>query len=285
MQNDEITAENTGQPDSGRIWWLAGAAGLLGICCLAGLGVFALALLLTPAVKTIYSSRVLQAGAQATATPAPSPAGAPSIAVLAPAPFHYPTPQDNSIGDPAAPVRIVEFGDFQCPYCARFWGQTEKSLISNYVATGKVFFTYRSVVFIGPESKRAGEAAYCAAEQDKFWQYHDYLFVNQGQENSGTFTTNNLLAFAGALKLDRKRFATCLSTEKYATRIGRDAADAAKAGVTGTPAFLIDGQLVLGSQSYAELSSIIDGLLNSPQQVFPPGQGQNGLEAQALFAR
>ena len=259
MEINPLAENNPDRPQRGWFWWLLGGAGLLGICCLP----FLVVLVLTAALGSpLTGSYTFKQYYWSSLTPLPDLAGStplapdstPSIAVLSPAPFDYPNPKENSIGDPNAPITIVEFGDFQCPYCAGFWSDTEKSLIKNYVASGKVYFTYRSIEFVGPESQRAAEAAYCAADQGKFWPYHDFLFANQAQENSGTFAENNLLAFARAMGLDQAQFTACLSSRKYRQRVAQDGNAAARAGVLGTPAFLIDGRLLEGAQSYQALS-------------------------------
>ncbi len=115
---------------------------------------------------------------------------------------NYPLPTGNrvnvdsgslpALGDPNAPVAVVEFADFQCPFCERFFSTTESDLIKNYVNTGKIRFIFRNFSFLGPDSTTAAEGAYCANEQGKFWEYHNYLYQHQGPENSGTFSQANL---------------------------------------------------------------------------------------------
>lgn len=95
-------------------------------------------------------------------------------------------------GNANAPVTIVEFADFQCPFCERFYTQTEKQIIDTYVKTGKAKFIFRNYAFLGPDSTTAAEAAYCANEQGKFWQFHNFMYEHQGQENSGWTTKANL---------------------------------------------------------------------------------------------
>ena len=151
-----------------------------------------------------------------------------------------PMVNDNSMGDPNAPIKIEEFSDFQCPYCARFYEETEWQIAQSYVADGTVQFTYRSFGgFIGPESQAAAEAAYCAGDQNKYWEYHDILFANQTGENVGAYTDRRLQAFAEALLLDMEAFNECFDSNIYADRVQQDYVDGSAAGVTGTPAFLI----------------------------------------------
>jgi protein-disulfide isomerase len=192
------------------------------------------------------------------------------IATIAVTPGERPMVNDNAMGDPNAPIKIEEFSDFQCPYCARFHEETEAQLTDSYVADGTVYFVYRSFGdFIGPESKAAAEAAYCAGDQGKFWEYHDILFANQTGENVGAFADRRLQAFAESLSLDMDAFNTCFSSGKYADRVAQDKADGTAAGVTGTPAFLltytVNGQqkqsLIAGAYPFSEFQSRIDTAL------------------------
>jgi len=182
-----------------------------------------------------------------------------------------PMVNDNAMGDPNAPIKIQEFSDFQCPYCARFHEETEQQIADTYVADGTVYFVYRSFGnFIGAESKAAAEAAYCAGDQGKFWEYHDILFSNQTGENVGAFADRRLQAFAEALSLDMDAFNSCLSSNKYADRVNQDMVDGTAAGVTGTPAFLItytvNGEekqrFIAGAYPFSEFQTQIEGALS-----------------------
>jgi protein-disulfide isomerase len=147
---------------------------------------------------------------------------------------------DNGMGDPNAPVKLEEFSDFQCPYCAQFSIQTEAQLINAYVETGQVYFVYRSFgEFIGTESRAAAETAYCAGDQGKFWEMHDLLFANQTGENVGNFTNKRLTAFAEKLGLDMGKFTTCFNGGTYSDRVDQDAVDGLAAGIKATPSFVL----------------------------------------------
>lgn len=173
-----------------------------------------------------------------------------------------PNPVRNNLGDPNAPVKIVEFSDFQCSACGVFYQNTEEALINEFVATGKVYFTYRTMgVWIGAESDLAGQAAYCAADQAKFWEYHDILFANQGAENAGLFSQQRLQAFAEELNLDMGDFNDCLSSGKYRSQTTQDRSDGDAAGVTGTPTFFINGKAVKGAVDIATMRSEIEAAL------------------------
>lgn len=171
--------------------------------------------------------------------------------------------QSNAMGNPNAPVHIIEYGDFQCPYCLKFWSQTEPQLIEEYVNTDKVYFEYRSVgAFIGLESGWAAEGAYCAGDQGKFWEYHDTLFANWTGENTGDFTKDKLVTYAKALNLDMEMFESCISEEKHKGTVEQDAADAEANGVRATPTFFINGVKFEGSQSFSILKDLIEQALN-----------------------
>ena len=155
-------------------------------------------------------------------------------------PFPRPQTQANTAGDPNAPIKIEEFSDFQCPVCARFYQDIEPELIQTYVATGTVYFVYRSMgEFIGPESVAAAEAAYCAGDQNKFWEMHDTIFANHSGENVGDYTNRRLKSFAETIGLDMGEFNSCLDGGKYRDEVNQDAVDGRAAGVTGTPSFLL----------------------------------------------
>jgi protein-disulfide isomerase len=152
----------------------------------------------------------------------------------------YPQANDNSMGDPEAPVTITEFSDFQCPYCQKFALGTETQLVDAYVKTGKVRFIYRSMGgWIGPESLAAANAAYCAGEQNQYWPYHATIFANWAGENQGNLTNDRLIQFASGLSLDMQSFRSCVESGKYNARANQDQADGYAAGVQGTPFFLI----------------------------------------------
>ncbi|MBI2331250.1 MAG: thioredoxin domain-containing protein [Chloroflexi bacterium] len=160
--------------------------------------------------------------------------------IVTPEQFSRPNADFNAAGDPNAPITITEYSDFQCPYCRIFFENTEALLMEKYVATGTVYFVYKSVgEFIGAESKAAAQAAYCAGDQGKFWEMHDILFSNQTGENVGAYADRRLEAFADAIGLDRDQYDECFSTSKYADLADQDAADATAAGIQATPSFIL----------------------------------------------
>ncbi len=168
-------------------------------------------------------------------------------------PFAYPQVNGNAVGNPDAPVQIIEYSDFQCPFCANFATGAEKQIIDNYVTSGKVYFVYRSFgKYIGQESVAAAEAAYCAGDQGKFWEYHDMLFANQTGENVGDFTDKRLQAFANALGLNMNQFNSCYSSHKYRDRVNQDQVDGKNAGASVTPSFIINGKLIPGALPFSD---------------------------------
>ncbi len=171
--------------------------------------------------------------------------------------------QSNSMGDPNAPIHIIEYGDFQCPFCLKFWSETEPQMIEEYVNTGKVYFEYRSVgAFLGPESGWAAQGAYCAGDQNKFWEYHDTLFTNWTGENVGDFTQDKLIEYAKALDLNMEEFKSCISAEKHKGTVDQDAAQAEADGVHATPTLFINGIIYEGTLPFHALKYIIDQALN-----------------------
>ncbi len=167
-------------------------------------------------------------------------------------------------GSPDAPVVMVEFADFQCPYCGHFALDSEPRITAAYIDSGRVRFGYQHFAFLGPESGWAAEASECADEQGAFWEYHDLLFRRQAGENQGAFSKDNLKALAGELTLDRAAFDDCLDSGKYAELVQSETQAAQSIGVRSTPTFVINGQPVLGAQPFSVF-----------QQYFEAALGQN----------
>ncbi|MGH9785714.1 MAG: thioredoxin domain-containing protein [Terriglobia bacterium] len=156
------------------------------------------------------------------------------------------------LGDANAPVTIVEFSDFQCPFCQRAY-PVVKALLAKY--EGRVKLAYRDFPLreIHPQAQIASQASRCAGEQDKFWEYHDLLF-----ENFGRLDKPALLEHAASLGLDRGKFDECLSSGKFDPRIEEDLKAGEQAGVSGTPAFFINGVFLNGAQPAAAFEKIIE---------------------------
>ncbi|MGB6837705.1 MAG: DsbA family protein [Dehalococcoidia bacterium] len=167
----------------------------------------------------------------------------------------------NTCGDEDAPVKIIEYSNYQCSYCGRFARETKPEIEREYVATGKVQLEFRNVAAEGQASGLAAEAAECANEQGRFWAYHDMLYENQQNLSEGA-----LKGFAGELGLDREAFDECLDSHKYTDLIRQQREEAAEAGVEGTPSFLVNGELVRGYLSFEDFRPIIERALAKAQE-------------------
>ncbi len=162
------------------------------------------------------------------------------------------------LGGADAPVTIIEFSDFQCPFCARFVEQAMPQIKEDYIDTGKVKMVFRNFPLRFHENaESAALAAECANEQGRFWEYHDKIFQNQAY-----LGMDNYRAWAVELGLNAGQFNSCLDSGKYAENVQKDAEDGAKAGVTGTPTFFVNGQKIVGAQPYSAFKIAIDNALN-----------------------
>ncbi len=174
----------------------------------------------------------------------------------------------NTVGYPNAPVKMVIFSDFQCPFCVKFANETEPSIYENFVKTGKVFLVYVPYGpggnYIGPESEAAANAAYCAAEQGKFWEYKDFVYANHTGENVGDYTNKRLMAFAENLGLDMGQFKDCFKSQKYEEKLNEGIAEGRALGAGGTPAFIFNNgaAILTGALPYEKFASQIEALMN-----------------------
>lgn len=158
---------------------------------------------------------------------------------------------DPYLGPEDAPVVMIEFSDYRCPYCARFATTTLESLLEHY--DGQLRFVYRDFPVLGNASYEAALATECADDQDAFWPFHDLMFANQQNLSRDTY-----LAFAEQLELDTDTFQTCLNEATHAAEVSADFEAARAAGASGTPAFFINGQFVNGAQPLEVFTAIID---------------------------
>lgn len=162
-------------------------------------------------------------------------------------------------GNANAKVTIVEFADFRCPFCERFFTDTKPQIFKDYVDTGKVKFIFRNYQFLGDASVVAGNAAECANEQDKFWEFHDWLYKNQPPESdTSIYNVDGMTNAATTLGLNTDQFRNCLSTKKYNDNVTRDMQEGQKIGTSGTPTFYINGRQLVGAQPYSAFKVIID---------------------------
>jgi protein-disulfide isomerase len=172
---------------------------------------------------------------------------------------------DAVLGSVNAPVTIVEFSDFQCLFCRKFWVETMPQLKKTYIDTGKVKFVYRDFPLssIHPSAEASAEASECAADQNKYWEMHDIIFSEQAKKGTGTiqYTVNDLKKWAGQIGLDTTKFNSCLDSGKYKSEVEKDTQDAAAIGISGTPAFVIGSKIISGAYPFSEFQKAIDAEL------------------------
>jgi protein-disulfide isomerase len=166
---------------------------------------------------------------------------------------HVSEDDDPWIGAKDAKVVIVEFSDYACPYCAKFALEVEKKIVENYKNTVKLVF--RDFPVHGESSYKAAEAANCAREQGKFWEYHYLLFERQKEWYNNV---SKFLDYAEELGLDSEKFRECLDSGKYRQEVEKDFMDGVSYGVQGTPTFFINDDMVIGYRSYEEFTRLIE---------------------------
>lgn len=185
--------------------------------------------------------------------------------IVTPEPHDWPDGEDTAMGDPDAPITIVEYSDFQCPFCRRFHEDTLPQILENHVRTGEVYFEYRNFPFLGQESIEAANASLCAAQQGAFWTYADYLFANQTGENVGAFTEARLQAIAQEIGLSMDQFEQCSSRNELQSQVQAQYAQGLDQGVNSTPTFFVDGQMIRGAVPYSDFQSVIQQQLETTQ--------------------
>ncbi len=185
-------------------------------------------------------------------------------------PISRPQADGTALGDANAPVLIEVWEDFQCPACQNFSHNVEPLVVQNLVETGKARYVFRHFPFLDDqavtkESDQAANASMCAAEQGRFWDYHDLLFANWNGENAGAFSDKRLVAFAESLGLDMEKFNACFKENRYKDQIDKDRADGTRAGVTGTPSVFVNGKIVSPGfvPSYDDIAKAVDEALNT----------------------
>ena len=196
-------------------------------------------------------------GAQVTAptgnAPSPSPAPAPPARLES-----VDEDDDPFLGDANAPVTIVSFEDYQCPFCKRAFDQTFPLLKRDYIDTGKVKYVYRDFpLSFHPQANSAAEASECADDQGKFWDYHDAIFNNQNRLGRDLY-----IELADQLNLDVDKFTQCIDTGEFRQEVQADASYGSQIGVSGTPTFFINGIKLVGAQPYAAFQQVIEAELS-----------------------
>jgi len=167
------------------------------------------------------------------------------------------------LGDKDAPVTLIEFSDMQCPFCRSFYTSAYQQIKKDYIDTGKVVMYYRHYpLSFHPAAQKSAEALECANDQDRMWQFHDLMFDKQQalDPSGGTveYTVDDIKAWAAELGMNTSQFNECLDTDKYADKVDSDLADGTAAGVSGTPAFFVNGTSLVGAQPYESFKAIID---------------------------
>lgn len=170
------------------------------------------------------------------------------------------------LGDPSAPITIVEFGDYQCHQCYNWFHNTKPAIVEDYIETGKANLVFVDLAFLGRDSPKAAQASYCAEDQEMYWEYHDILYMSQESKiDSGWANTERLKAFAFSLGLDMELFDSCLDSGKYSKRVQYNIQQARDHGVRGTPGFFIvgpDGQEQLGgAQPFSVFKQVLDKMI------------------------
>jgi len=170
------------------------------------------------------------------------------------------------LGDPNAPITIVEFGDYQCHQCYNWFHDTKPSIMRDYIETGKANLVFVDLAFLGRDSPKAAQASYCAEDQEMYWEYHDSLYNSQESKiDNGWANSERLKAFAFSLGLDMELFESCLDSGKYSKRVQYNTQQARDHGVRGTPGFFIvgpDGQQQLGgAQPFSVFKQILDPMV------------------------
>ena len=165
--------------------------------------------------------------------------------------------QEDKMGAETAIITIEEFSSYSCNHCQNFALNFEDYFVQNFVATGVLSWHYYPVTYDDPTLNLASKATYCAMEQNKFWEYRDVVFANQGAAFFYPYTETSLTSFALALDLDQDSFDQCLSSSAYDDKISANAELVQQAGITGTPTFRINGEtLVVGADPSALLTAI-----------------------------
>lgn len=223
-------------------------------------------------VKTTFGT---QSGSQVNiVTPFPQGGTANQPTTNTPNTIKVSVDDDPVLGDPDAPVTMIEFSDFECPFCKRSFEQILPSLKQDYIETGKVKFVYRDLPlpFHNPLATQEALAANCARDQggdETYFKYHDEIF-NRTKSNGRGLTTDGLYTIANDLKLKEKTFKSCLDSEKYKDEVTKDLQEANAAGATGTPTFfigkstpdgIIDGEIIIGAVPYTSIKPVIEKYL------------------------
>ncbi len=173
---------------------------------------------------------------------------------------------DPVLGEAKAPVTIIEFSDFQCPFCRKFWRETLPEIKKNYIDSGQVKLVYRDFPLpMHPAAEISAEAGECADDQGKFWDWHDKLFSEQDKDGESTvqYEVSDIKKWGNEIGLNTSQFTACLDSQKFKDEVAKDVADGQAADVAGTPMFFVNGTMVRGSQPFSNFQKIIDEALKT----------------------
>ncbi|MBI3290957.1 DsbA family protein [Candidatus Falkowbacteria bacterium] len=185
-----------------------------------------------------------------TPTPTPAPDAGGSFANVPEV-----TSADHIRGNANAKITMIEYSDFQCPFCQRH-APTLSQLLDQYGDDIRLVYRHFPLTSIHPQAQKSAEASECAAEQGKFWEYHDILFANQSALDNAS-----LKSYAGQLRLNQSQFDNCLDSGKYASEVNQQAQDAVSSGITGTPGTWVNDELVKGAYPVETFQQLIDSML------------------------
>jgi protein-disulfide isomerase len=171
---------------------------------------------------------------------------------------------DPQLGDANARVTIIEFGDYQCPYCRQFWRETFPRLKKEYIDTGKVRFIYRDYPQpVHPEAMLSAMAAECADDQGKYYEFHDKIFREQDRRGRDVvrYRAPELKRWAADITLDTTAFNACLDEERHKDEVSKDYKDLEGLGLEGTPIFFVNGRVLVGAHPFATFQKVIEDFL------------------------
>lgn len=171
----------------------------------------------------------------------------------------------GSQGSEDSKVVVVEFADFQCPFCGEWQKEIYSKLKTEYIDSKKIKFVFWPIAFLGEESNKAAEAALCAKDQGKFWEYHDILYLNQSGENQGAFADYKLQSLADKIGIKQEDFITCFNSRIFKPHIEDLTNSSATYGVNSTPTVFINGQKLEGVQPWENYKLLIESELNKEE--------------------
>lgn len=171
------------------------------------------------------------------------------------------------LGQPDAPITIIEFGDYQCHQCHNWYLNTKPAIMENYIESGKANLIFVDFAFLGRDSAKAAQASYCAQDQQSYWKYHNKLYSAQHPKiDGGWANTKNLKSFASILELDTELFDQCMDSGKYSDRVQFNIKEAKRIGANATPTFVILGpgnaeEKLVGAQPFSSFKQVLDSMI------------------------